>query len=159
MIRKNAQPAKILISEDAGVEDGQHAQHFAVKGQRLRGDCVDAGALYPLWLGNPILIAAQTGQEQRFAGFSYVSDFAHAERKPSEGAIKPGVIVLRIIRIAGARHEMQATSLVRAFGTEAASRANVARLDKPDAGEHDVPHWAMPLTTDRKTSGNNRSEP
>src|SRR5439155_7292353 len=119
VIRKNAQPSKIPIPEDAGVQDGQHAQHFAMKGQRLRGNRVDAEALYPLWLGNPILIAAQAGQEQRFAGFSYVSDFPHAERKPSEGAIKPGVIELRIIRIAGARHEAQATSLVRAFGTKA----------------------------------------
>src|SRR5206468_7395532 len=156
VIRKNAQPSKILIPEDAGVEDGQHAQHFAMKGQRLRGDRVDAGALYPLWLGNPILIAAQAGQEQRFAGFSYVSDFPHAERKSSEGAIKPGVMVLRIIGIAGARDEVQATSLVRAFGTKAASRANVARLDEPDAGEHDVP--ALGDATDYR-SQNFRQQP
>src|SRR6266567_1475362 len=156
VIRKNAQPSKILIPEDAGVEDGQHAQHFAMKGQRLRGNRVDAEALYPLWLGNPILIAAQAGQEQRFAGFSYVSDFPHAERKPSEGAIKPAVIELRIIRIAGARHEVQATSLVRAFATKAANRADVARLDKPDAREHDIP--ALGDATDYR-SQNFRQQP
>src|SRR5258708_40357926 len=83
VIRKNAEPSKILIPEDAGVEDGQHAQHFAMKGQRLSGDRVDAGALYPLWLGNQILIAAQAWQEQRFTGFSYESNFQQSKRTPS----------------------------------------------------------------------------
>ena len=40
MIGEDPQPLKILITEHAGVEDGQHAQHFAAKDQRLRGECL-----------------------------------------------------------------------------------------------------------------------
>ncbi|MCL4786454.1 MAG: hypothetical protein KJ070_06600 [Verrucomicrobia bacterium] len=110
--------------------------------------------------GNPFLIAAQVGQQQRLTGLADASDFPHSEWKATERTVQARVILRLASRIARARNEVQAARLVRALRAEAARLADVARLDQPDAREDEV--WAFTSATtpiQKRTSSRNHSRP
>ena len=63
VIGEDAQPLEIFIAQHSGVEEGQHAQHFATERERLRGDGLHLLALDPFRISNPLLVAAHAGQD------------------------------------------------------------------------------------------------
>jgi hypothetical protein len=86
-------------------------------------------------VSDPIVIPGDVLDEDAFPGPADAADLPDANWKSPERSIQAGPISPALQGRAGARRQMKASRLIRAFSTQRTGLANIPRAYQPDAGE------------------------
>ncbi len=134
VVGEHAQPGEGVLVERRAGEDGQHPEDLVPEQQGMASEAPDALAQGPLRAGDPGGIVRHLLDQDALPGGADAADLADVQGDAPEVAVQARPVLGRASRSAGARHEPEATGLVRALAPHVAAVTDVARREEPHAG-------------------------